>query len=162
MSPFTRNIVLATAAAVLPAIAAAAVSPDRARALPRRISTRVRDIFEDDDSVEGNLRRITARLEDLSHQIDARSAMERVRDTSTTTRILTALAALLLLPAALSAIFFPDRLRAARDRVIEHGPWAHDDDESWDDELEELEDDLEAQRDDAVAAVSKAANRRAD
>lgn len=153
MSPFTRNIAL-TAAALLPALIGLAVASERVRVLPNRIGHRVRDLFEDDDTVEASLRRITARLDDLSHQIDARGShvMDRMHDTSPTTRLLAGIAALLVIPAALTAIFAPGRLRLA-------GARSPDDIEASGDDIGDLETALEKQRSDAVSTVSRAARR---
>lgn len=158
MSPFTRNIAFTAAATLLPALIGLVIAPERARILPSRIGHRVRDLLGDDDTVEASLRRITARLEDLSHQLEANgaSATDRMRETSTATRLVAGIVALLVIPAALTAIFAPGRLRG----------WDADDadrdennvDRSGDD-VGDLEEALEKQRSDAVSAVSQAANR---
>lgn len=158
MSPFTRNIILTAVAAILPALVGLAVAPERARALPGRIGHGVRDLLED-DSVEASLRRITARLDNLAHQIDAHgaSAADRMRETSTATRLVAGIAALLVIPAALTAIFAPGRLRGSRSH--DAGYASRDDVDRGGDEVGDLEEALEKQRSDAVSAVSAAANR---
>ena len=162
MSPFTRNIAVTAAATLLPALIGLVIAPERTRALPDRISHRVRGLFDDDDTVEASLRRITARLEDLSHQIDARgaSATHRMRETSTTSRLMAGIVALLVIPAALTAIFAPGRLRVSRGWDGDGAHREEDDDVNrWGDDVGHLEEALERQREDAVSAVSQAARR---
>lgn len=129
MSPFARNIALTAAAALLPALVGLAVAPERARALPNRIDARG------------------------SH------AMDRVHDTSPTARLLADIAALVVIPAALTAIFARGRLRVSRERDADHVYRHEDDVDRSGDDVGDLEEALETQRSDAVSTVSRAARR---
>lgn len=154
MSPLTRNIALTAASTLLPALIGFLVAPERTRSLPDRIGHRVRGLLENDDTVEANLHRISARLEDLSRQLDVHGsqAMKRMHETSPTTRLVAGLAALVVIPAALTAIFAPGRLRQAGARDADPA-------RNRGNAFSDLEEDLEKQRSDAVSAVSDAARR---
>ena len=92
MSPMTRNIALATAALVVPAAIVAAAGPDRMRRLPGQ----VRDLWND-DSVEGQLKRLTARLNDLTDDMDTYSSQDD--GLAQMGRIAAVIGAVLLVPA---------------------------------------------------------------
>ncbi len=169
MTPTARNAAIAAAIAIVPAVAAAvfyperarAALPDRTRSLPGRLYDRVHELFEDEDDIEKATRRVVSRLENLTHRLDAReSLMDRARDVPPGAAIGAGLAALLVIPAALTAIFAPDRLRAARDRVT--GYWRdedelHDELSGLSDRLDSLSENIEKQRDANFAAVTGAA-----
>ncbi len=161
MTPTARNAAIAAAVTLIPAIAAAAFYPERARALPGRVGDRVRDIFEDDDDVEATVRRLVARLDALTHRLDRHdSFMDRARDVSPGAAIAAGLAALVVIPTALTAIFAPHRLREARDAAM--GYWSDHDDvgdelSGLSSRLDELTADIEKQRDSNFDAVTRAA-----
>lgn len=110
------------------------------------------------------MRRITARLEDLSHQIDAHvaSAIDRMRETSTATRLVAGIAALVVIPAASTAIFAPGRLRVSRGWDANDAYRDETDVDRSGADVGDLEEALERQRSDAVSAVSQAARRMND
>lgn len=170
MTPTARNSAIAAAITVVPAVLAAAFYSDRARALPDqarslsgRVSDRIRDMFEEEDDIETATRRVVSRLEDLSHRLDRReSLMRRARDIDVppAAAIGGALAALVIIPTALTAIFAPNRLRAARDRVA--GYWRNEEEiqeelSGLTDRLDSLSKDIEKQRDANFDAVTRAA-----
>ncbi|MBJ3763422.1 hypothetical protein ILP92_11760 [Maribius pontilimi] len=152
MSPLTRNIALAAAALAIPAALAAAAGPDRVRRLPGQ----VRDLWHD-DSVEGQLKRLTARLNELGEDLHIHSS--RNEDLARIGRIAAIVGAILVVPAALAAWIGPKKIR---DTVREYrDDWAGSGDsvsfEGVADDLADLEDDIEQQREDAFDAVTSAA-----
>lgn len=166
MTPTARNAAIAAAVAVVPALAAAtayAVYPERTRSLPGRVSDRIRDMFEDESDIETATRRVVARLEDLSHRLDRREGLvRRARDIDLPpgAAIGAGIAALLVIPVALTAIFAPNRLRAARDRVT--GYWRNEEEigeelSGLSERLDSLSADIEKQREANFDAVTQAA-----
>ena len=159
MTPLYRNIAIAAALIALPAAATAAAGPDRVRALPGRIGNRVRDWYED-GTVEDNLRRLAARLDDLTDQIDVLHRDPAPRG-GIGARVAAVLGVAVLVPAAIAAILAPDRVRQARDYVTS---WGADQQAAIEDELASLSDrlgtltgKLDRQRDDAFDTVTRAA-----
>ncbi len=172
MTPTARNSAIAAAITVVPAVLAAAFYSDRARALPDqarslsgRVSDRIRDMFEDESDVETATRRVVSRLEDLAHRLDRReSMMSRARnvDMPPAAAIGAGLAALVIIPTALTAIFAPNRLRAARDRVTAY--WQDEEEiqeelSGLSERLDSLSQDIEKQRDANFDAVTQAAKK---
>ncbi len=168
MTPTARNAAIAAAVAIVPAAIAAAFYPDRTRELPHqarslsgRLTDRVRDMFENESDVETATRRVVSRLEDLSHRLDRReSLMDRARDVSPGAAIGTGVAALLIVPTVLVAIFAPNRLREARDTVTSY--WRdeeelHDELSGISERLDSLSDHIERQRESNFDAVTRAA-----
>ena len=161
MTPTARNAAIAAAATLIPAAIAAAIYPDRARALPGRIADTARDAFDGDD-IESQVRRTLARLESLTEGLDLH-ARRNSPAISPGALIAAGVAAALVIPAALTAVFAPDRVRAVRDRAV--GYFNDDDlDDQVEDELtrvserlESLSADIDRQRDSAFDSVTSAA-----
>ena len=162
MSPLYRNLAITAAALAIPAVAAAVAGPDRVRRLP----SQVRDLWHD-DSVEGQLKRLSHRLEDLTENLDFHTSRS---DTLGQVGRLAAIAgAVLLVPAALAAYFGPERIakkaRGLRDDMTGRDGWgtaAKRSMRDFGDDLEDLEDDLEEQRDDAFESVTARAKELRD
>ncbi|PZX15756.1 hypothetical protein LX81_02388 [Palleronia aestuarii] len=165
MTPLYRNIAIAAALIVLPAAATAAAGPDRVRALPGRIGTRVRDWWED-DNLEGNFKRLAARLDDLTDQIES-YARPTPEPSGMVGRIMALLGVAVLVPAAITALVAPDRVREVRDRA---DAWWKGDDEvdpeaelrGLSERLESLTGDLERQRRNSFDTVTEAARKARD
>ena len=160
MTPTARNAAIAAAATLIPAAIAAAMYPDRARALPGRIVDRSRDLFESDD-IDSQMRRALARLDHLTDGLDRYTGRNQPQF-STGTLVAAGIAAAIAIPAALTAIFAPDRVRAARDSVV--GYFSEEDEAEMQSELsrvserlDALNSDIEAQRERAFDAVTGAA-----
>lgn len=157
MSPLSRNIALAVAALAIPAAIAAAAGPDRMRRLPEQ----VRDLWSD-DSVEGQLKRLTARLDDLTDDLHIRASGRE--DLAQAGRFAAIAGAVLLIPAALAAWIGPARIRDTLRDYRDDWRASPDDDfspsgrfDDLSDDLENLERNIETQRDDAFGAVTSAA-----
>lgn len=150
MTPTTRNLAIGAAAlAAIPAIAALALGPDRARALPSRAAARIRDALPD-GNVEDNVRRISARLDDLSDDIDGYfrgpSTAERMTPVAIALAILPAVAA--LVPKLLNSDMVPRGMRDTASSSLS----------DISARLAELDEKIAAQRDDAFDTVKKAAD----
>ncbi len=161
MTPTARNAAIAAAITLVPAIAAAAFYPAQTRALPGQVSDRVRELFEDEDDIEKATRRVVSRLENLTHRLDSRTLADRMPEVSPATAIAAGIAALVVIPTALTAIFAPHKFREARDAAM--GYW-HDD-EAVEQELSDiterldtLSSDIEKQREANFDAVTGAKN----
>ncbi len=165
MSPMTRNLALTAAAIVIPAVAAAAAGPERVRRLPgqmRDLPGQMRDLLTEDDSVEGQLKRLTHRLNGLTEDLHAhsvnRDAMLQMG------RMAAILGAVLLVPAALAAWVGPERIREKARQYRDE--WTSADGvgkpRGFADDIEDLEDDIEEQRDDAYDAVTRRAREMRD
>ena len=164
MTPTARNAAIAAAATLIPAAIAAAIYPDRARALPGRIADTARDVLDGDDT-DTQIRRTLARLQALTDNLDLHTR-QSTPGISPGALIAAGVAAALVIPAALAAIFAPGRIRAARDRAA--GTFRDDAGSDLDDEVDEelsrvserletLTADLDRQRDDAFDSVTAAA-----
>lgn len=149
MSPMTRNIALTTAALAVPAALAAFAGPERMRNLPGQM----RDLIQD-DSVEGQLKRLTGRLNDLSDDLHLHSS--RNDQLAQIGRIAAIAGAVLLVPAALAAWFGPRKIAATARHYKDEwtGSTSAGHIRDWGDDLEDLEDDIAEQRDDAWDAVT--------
>lgn len=166
MTPTARNAAIAAAATLIPAAIAAAIYPDRARALPERISARVRDSFESDD-FDSQARRALARLEALTDRLDRRDETSDPRPGL----LAAGLALVLVVPAALTMLF-PDRARAARDTALGYFRDTEDDEDRAaaaaveaelgrvSQRLDALSTDIETARDANYEAVTKAAQNK--
>ncbi|WOI55065.1 hypothetical protein [Palleronia sp. LCG004] len=154
MSPLTRNLALTAAAISIPAVLAAVAGPDRVRQLPGQM----RDLLSDDDTVEGQLKRLTHRLNSLTTDLHIHSSN---RDTMVQVgRIAAIFGAVLIVPAALAAWIGPERIRD-KARQYRNDFMASDGVDrmrrGFADDLDDLEDDIQQQRDDAYDAVTRAA-----
>lgn len=165
MTPTARNAAIAAAITLVPALAAAALYPDRARALPGQVSGRVREIFEDDSEVEQATRQVVSRLEGLTRRLESRALADRVPEISPAAAIGAGIAALVLIPAALTALFAPHRFRQAKDAALGYWSDENDIDPAVEDELSGLSErldtlsaDIERQREDNFDAVLGAKN----
>ncbi|SFG44100.1 hypothetical protein SAMN04488020_102244 [Palleronia marisminoris] len=191
MTPTARNIALAAAATILPAAAAALTYPDRTRRLGHTIGDRVSSLFDDSlfktDShirgarhtigdrahdvydataaeLEDRTRRIMRSLDELAHRLDPRD-LDDSYDTprvSPLTIIGGGIAAALVVPTVLTAIFAPQKLRSARDAVAGYFTSEEEIAEELNrvtDRLNSLSADLDKQRssnfDDVVNAAKK-------
>ncbi|SPJ24457.1 hypothetical protein [Palleronia abyssalis] len=178
MTPATRNTAIAAAATLIPAAlaaAAAAAYPERTRRIGHEIGDRVHSLFDDTTAdVDTRTRRIAHRLEELTHRLEAQlprhqsswtshmPSMPSMPSTpSPMAMIGGGIAAALLIPAALTAIFAPHKLREARDAVTNY--WS---DEEVADELtrvserlDSLSADIEKHREDNFDTVVAAAHK---
>lgn len=145
MNSTARNVALATAATVLPAAAAALAYPDRTRRLGHIIGDRVTGLFDDSPrrsrsrgrrarhaitdraqeiygasaaEFEDRTHRIMRSLEDLAHRLDRRDPHSSDMEHHTPVALICGgLAAALIIPTVLTAVFAPQKLRNARDAV---------------------------------------------
>ncbi len=161
MTPTARNAAIAAAITLVPAIAAAAFYPDRTRALPGQVSDRVRELFEDEDDIEKATRKVVSRLENLTHRLDSRSLSDRMPHVSPGAAIAAGIAALVVIPTALTAIFAPHKFREARDAAV--GYWRDDEEierelSGLTERLDSLSSDIEKQREANFDAVTGAKN----
>lgn len=161
MTPTTRNAAIAAAITIVPAIAAAAFYPSQTRALPGQITDRVRDLFEEEDDIEKATRKVVSRLDGLAHRLDARSLSNRMPDVSPGAAIAAGIAALVVIPAAITAIFAPHKFREAKDAAL--GYWRDDDElhselSGLSERLDTLSGDIEKQRQANFDAVTGAKN----
>ena len=161
MTPTTRNtaIGIAAAATILPAVAAAVFYPERTRRLGHDISSRVHDAFDSGSSdVESQARRIMARLDGLSHELQVRAGIADDRP-SAATLIGAGILAAIAIPAALTAWFAPDRVRQARDYVMGNRDEAEAELANLTARLDDLNANIERQREDAFDSVTAAAHK---
>ncbi|WP_375261426.1 hypothetical protein [Palleronia sp.] len=141
MNSTARNVALATAATVLPAAAAALTYPDRTRRLGHVIGDRMTGLLEDTPThgrrvqhaltdraqeiygagaaeFEDRTRRIMHTLEELTHRLDRRVRGEpEIEHHTPVALICGGIAAALIIPTVLTAVFAPQKLRDARDAV---------------------------------------------
>lgn len=192
MTSTARNVALAAAATILPAAAAAFAYPDRTRRLSHTIGDRVSALFDDSPletlsrgraarhaigdraqqayqvtsaEFEDRTRRILRGLDELAHRLDRRGIEESFHDTprvSPLAMIGGGIAAALVVPTVLTAIFAPQKLRNARDAVTGYFSSEEEIAEELNrvtDRLNSLSADLEKHRssnfDDVVGAAKK-------
>ena len=191
MTPTARNIALAAAATILPAAAAALTYSDKTRRLGHTIGDRVSTLFDDTPlqtrsrsrgarhtigdrahevydattaEFEDRTRRIMRSLDELMHRLD-RHDVDDSLDTpriSPATMIGGGIAAALVVPTVLTAVFAPQKLRGARDAMTGYFTSEEEIGEELTrvtDRLNTLSADLEKQRssnfDDVVKAAKK-------